>query len=207
MIDDFMGKGKTSFAIQFINENPDYSYIYCTPFLDEVDRISASCPDANFAAPTFFNGRKIDDFNALLMDGRNIVVTHATFTNATDDTLEYLKLGGRLSGAAALAGNILSIKPVVTIEDGEVKVIGKARGSKNGNNMLIQITKDLGGVDFSMPLCFGYSGLTDEMLQKYISDGATLYEGKTDKLNIVSVGPTIGTYTGPGAIAVAFFHP
>ncbi|MCR5395841.1 MAG: DegV family protein [Lachnospiraceae bacterium] len=126
---------------------------------------------------------------------------------AVFDTLEYLKLGGRLSGAAALAGNILSIKPVVTIEDGEVKVIGKARGSKNGNNMLIQITKDLGGVDFSMPLCFGYSGLSDEMLQKYISDGAALYEGKTDKLNIVSVGPTIGTYTGPGAIAVAFFHP
>jgi len=91
VIDDFMGKGKTSFAIQFINEHPDFSYIYCTPFLDEVDRIKDSCPEANFAAPTYFNGRKIDDFNALIMDGRNIVVTHATFTNATDDTVEYLK--------------------------------------------------------------------------------------------------------------------
>ncbi|MCR5546004.1 MAG: DegV family protein [Lachnospiraceae bacterium] len=121
------------------------------------------------------------------------------------DTLEYLKLGGRLSSAAAFAGNMLSIKPVVTIEDGEVKIVGKARGSKNGNNMLIQLTKDLGGVDFTKPICFGYSGLTDEMLHKYIKDSASLYEGKIDEFNIISVGPTIGTYTGPGAIAVAFF--
>ena len=91
VVDDFMGKGKTSFAIQTINEHLNCSYVYCTPFLDEVDRIKRSCPEADFAAPTFAKGRKIDDFNALLMDGRNIVVTHSTFTNATDDTVEYLK--------------------------------------------------------------------------------------------------------------------
>ena len=52
------------------------------------------------------------------------------------DTLEYLKRGGRISKTAALAGNLLSIKPVITIADGEVAVLGKARGSKNGCNML-----------------------------------------------------------------------
>ena len=50
------------------------------------------------------------------------------------DTLEYLKRGGRISKTAALAGNLLSIKPVITIADGEVAVLGKARGSKNGCN-------------------------------------------------------------------------
>ena len=52
------------------------------------------------------------------------------------DTLEYLKRGGRISKTAALAGNLLSIKPVIAIVDGEVAVLGKARGSKNGCNML-----------------------------------------------------------------------
>ena len=52
------------------------------------------------------------------------------------NTLEYLKLGGRISAAAAFAGGLLSLKPVLTIEDGVVKILGKARGSRNGNNML-----------------------------------------------------------------------
>lgn len=124
---------------------------------------------------------------------------------AVFDTLEYLKLGGRLSGAAAFAGNMLSIKPVITIADGVVRVIGKARGSKNGNNMLMQQVSNSGGIDFSLPVCLGYTGLSDDMLQKYVRDSASLYEGKTESLNIVSVGSTIGTYAGPGAIAVAFF--
>ncbi|MBR6767845.1 MAG: DegV family protein, partial [Clostridia bacterium] len=44
------------------------------------------------------------------------------------DTLEYLRKGGRVSGAAALVGGVLSIKPVIAIENGEVVVVGKARG-------------------------------------------------------------------------------
>ena len=69
------------------------------------------------------------------------------------DTLEYLKLGGRISSAAALAGGILSIKPVITIEKGEVAVVGKARGSKNGNNLLNQFIEKNGGIDFNRPIC------------------------------------------------------
>ena len=44
------------------------------------------------------------------------------------DTLEYLKKGGRISSAVAFAGELLSIKPVISVIDGEVKAIGKARG-------------------------------------------------------------------------------
>ncbi len=121
------------------------------------------------------------------------------------DTLEYLKLGGRISSAAAIAGGVLSIKPVITIEDGVVQVVGKARGSKNGNNMLKQyITKD-GGIDFDKPLCLAYSGLSDDMLKKYIEDSKEHYEGHEDSLEIAHVGAAIGTYAGPGAIAVAYF--
>ena len=71
------------------------------------------------------------------------------------NTLEYLKLGGRISAAAAFAGGLLSLKPVLTIEDGVVKILGKARGSRNGSNMLTEFTEKLGGIDFDRPFCFG----------------------------------------------------
>lgn len=121
------------------------------------------------------------------------------------DTLEYLKLGGRISSAAAFAGTMLNLKPVLTIEEGVVKVLGKARGSRNGNNMLTEWANKL-GIDFDRPVCFAYSGFDDTMLKKYIHDQKDLYEGHLEELQIAVAGATIGTYAGPGAIAVAFFE-
>ena len=121
------------------------------------------------------------------------------------DTLEYLKRGGRVSASVALVGGLLAIKPVVAVRDGEVVVLGKARGSKNGNNLLVQEIQKT-GVDFSRPYKLGYAGLDDVLLQKYIADSATLWEGHVDQLPTGTVGGTIGTHVGPGAIAVAFFQ-
>lgn len=123
------------------------------------------------------------------------------------DTLEYLKKGGRISAATALAGSLLSIKPVVTIKNGEIVMVGKARGSKQGNNLLRQLIEKAGGIDFNRPYCLAYSGLSDTLLQKYIADSADLWQGHTDRLPISTVGCVIGTHVGPGAIAVAFFEP
>ena len=121
------------------------------------------------------------------------------------DTLEYLKRGGRVSASVALVGGLLAIKPVVAVQEGEVVVLGKARGSKNGNNLLIQEIQKT-GVDFSRPYKLGYAGLNDSLLQKYIADSAALWEGHTGSLPTGTVGGTIGTHVGPGAIAVAFFR-
>ena len=121
------------------------------------------------------------------------------------DTLEYLKKGGRISAATALAGAVLNIKPVIAVVDGQVTVLGKARGSKNGNNKLMELVQQNGGIDFDRPFVLGYSGLSDTLLQKYIKDSSALYEGKTDNLPIAAIGSTIGTHVGPGAVAVAFF--
>ena len=120
------------------------------------------------------------------------------------DTLEYLKKGGRISSAAALAGSILSIKPVIAIQNGEVVVLGKARGSKQANNLIVEQIHAAGGIDFSMPYFLGYAGLSKDLIQKYIEDNAALWENETDYLPVDSVGGTIGTYAGPGAIGVAF---
>ena len=122
------------------------------------------------------------------------------------DTLEYLKKGGRISAATALAGSLLSIKPVVAVEEGAVAMVGKARGSKQGNNLLRQLVENCGGIDFDKPFCLAYSGLSDAMLNKYIADSAELLGGHEAQMQIATVGATIGTHGGPGAIAVAFFQ-
>ncbi len=121
------------------------------------------------------------------------------------DTLEYLKKGGRISAAVAFAGGVLNIKPVVCVDKGEIKMLGKARGSKQGNNLLVQEIEKAGGVDFSKPLLLGYSGLTDALLHKYIDDSKELWTHAKNELNISVIGSVIGTHVGPGAIAVAFF--
>lgn len=125
---------------------------------------------------------------------------------AVFDTLEYLKKGGRISGAAATVGSMLSIKPVISIVDGAVAVLGKARGSKNGNNMLREYVKQAGGINWDYPVCLAYSGLSDVLLQKYIADSSELYEGHEEEFRVTHVGATIGTYAGAGAIALAFFQ-
>ena len=121
------------------------------------------------------------------------------------DTLEYLKRGGRISKTTAFAGGLLSIKPVVELRDGAVEILGKARGSKQGNNLLIKEIEQSGGVDFSMPLLLGYTGLSDALLQKYIEDSAELWQGNIEELHTTAVSSVVGTHTGPGVVAAAFF--
>ena len=121
------------------------------------------------------------------------------------DTLEYLKRGGRISKTVAFAGGLLAIKPVVCLKDGDIVILGKARGSKQGNNLLVSAIENVGGVDFTKPLLLGYTGLSDLLLQKYIEDSKALWENGTEALNTTVIGSVIGTHAGPGAVAVAFF--
>ena len=121
------------------------------------------------------------------------------------DTLEYLKKGGRISSGAAFLGNVLSIKPVIAIVDGEVSFLGKARGSKQGNNFLIQQVDTYGGIDYSLPVLLGYTGCSTVLMDKYIKDSSSLWEGRIPVPDVIQVGATIGTHIGPGGITVAFF--
>ena len=84
-------------------------------------------------------------------------------------------------------------------------MLGKARGSRNANNLLAQQIDAAGGVDFSMPYALAYSGLDDTLIRKYIDDNEHLWKNHTEKLEIGLVGSTIGTHAGPGVIAVSFF--
>lgn len=121
------------------------------------------------------------------------------------DTLEYLKRGGRISKLTAFAGAVMNIKPVISVECGEISVLGKARGSKQGNNLLVQEIEKSGGADFGKPVLLGYTGLSDMLLLKYIEDSRHIWEGCLNNIRYTPVGSVIGTHAGPGAIAAAFF--
>ncbi len=146
------------------------------------------------------SGKTAEEIAEILNKERENIIVVALL-----DTLEYLKKGGRISATAALAGALLNIKPVVSLTGGEIKVLGKARGSKQGNNFLVTEIEKAGGIDFNKPLLLGYTGLSDALLNKYIEDSANLYEGKTEKLSTTQIGSIVGTHAGPGAVAVAFF--
>ena len=121
------------------------------------------------------------------------------------DTLEYLKKGGRVSKTVAFAGSVLNIKPVLSVVDGEINMLGKARGSKMGNNLLVQEIEKAGGIDFAKPVMLGYSGLSDALLLKYIEDSKHIWEGNLDEVRYTTIGSVIGTHAGPGAVIIAFF--
>lgn len=121
------------------------------------------------------------------------------------DTLDYLKMGGRVSKTVAFAGTLLNIKPVLSVVDGQILMLGKARGSKQGNNLLVQEIEKAGGVDFSKPFLLGYTGISDALLLKYMEDSRFLWQEQAERLRYTSIGSVIGTHAGPGAVAVAFF--
>jgi DegV family protein with EDD domain len=121
------------------------------------------------------------------------------------DTLEYLQKGGRVSKTVALAGTMLNIKPVLSVIDGEISMLGKARGTKIGNKMLIQEIEKAGGMDLNKPILYGYTGISDEMMAKFIEDSRCLWETALDNVRFTTIGSVIGTHAGPGAVAAAFF--
>ena len=145
-------------------------------------------------------GKNAEEITAILEEQKKKIIIVALV-----DTLEYLKKGGRISKAVAFAGGVLNIKPVLSVIDGEINMLGKARGSKMGNNLLVQEIDKAGGIDFSKPVLLGYSGISDALLQKYIEDSRYIWEGNLDEVRYTTVGSVIGTHAGPGAVVVAFF--
>ena len=145
-------------------------------------------------------GKKAAEIALILEEEKKKIVVVALV-----DTLEYLRKGGRISKAVAFAGGVLNIKPVLSVIDGEINMLGKARGSKMGNNLLVQEIDKAGGIDFTKPVLLGYSGISDALLLKYIEDSRHIWEGNLNEVRYTSVGSVIGTHAGPGAVVVAFF--
>ena len=121
---------------------------------------------------------------------------------ASIDTLEYLKKGGRISATTALAGELLSIKPLISVIEGEVKMVGKAIGLRRAYVSLDKMIAEA-NPDYSLPYCFIYSGVVDTNLQKYLE--LSNLKDQFEKRDIKQIGSTIGTHIGSGATGMVFF--
>jgi len=113
------------------------------------------------------------------------------------DTLEYLEKGGRIGKASALIGSILSLKPILTVEDGIVGTFGKARTFTKAMNSLEEAIKGFTPVSDASVFYSTDKGVADDMIDRL--SGIV----EPDKLVVSRIGPTVGTYAGPKAIAVA----
>lgn len=121
------------------------------------------------------------------------------------NTLKYLKKGGRLSSVAAIAGELLFVKPIMKISEGVIKTLGNAIGAKKANALMNKMIEHT-GINFDKPYCLVWSGLDDSGIDKYIKESKSIWEKHTNKISKYLIGSTIGTHVGPGVIGFAFFE-
>ena len=119
------------------------------------------------------------------------------------DTLEYLKKGGRISSTTAIAGELLSIKPIIGVVDGEVKMSSKTVGLRRAYKAL-DLFIDGKEIDFNLPYCFVYSGTDKTNLLNYLE--VSSHKNQFTKIDINQIGSTIGTQVGCGAVGIVYFQ-
>lgn len=119
------------------------------------------------------------------------------------ETLDYLKKGGRIGGAAALFGSLLQIKPILTVEDGKTTVFTKVRTKKKAidkivNTVLEQNSKSpIKGIIVHHINCESEGQELADRLKNSLG---------LDNVKIQSIGPIIGLHVGPGSIGVAYHY-
>ena len=126
---------------------------------------------------------------------------HLHLVAAIDD-LKYLRKGGRLPAAVAVAGGMLGIKPLITIQDGKVAMAGKARGLPGAYVALFKKVEEMGGINPAFPALAGYTVSPREVtpIQTYLRDNL-----QQEDLLVRQIGCVIGTHADPGAFGIAFF--
>jgi DegV family protein with EDD domain len=179
----------------------------CNSALMAKDMLEAKCPV------------EVVDSEAVSMGLGLIVIVAATMANAGEsidkivketkktipkthlwalfDTLKYLLLGGRIGKAKALLGSILSVKPILTIKDGELVPAGQARTRAKGIDKLFEFAQNAKNIQ---DLAVVYSTTPDEA-QNLAERLGSIFERK--RIKIARVGPALGVHTGPGALIVA----
>ncbi|MFP5285190.1 MAG: DegV family protein, partial [Thermoanaerobaculia bacterium] len=120
------------------------------------------------------------------------------------DTLEYLARGGRIGKARALVGNILGIKPILGVVDGEVTAVDRVRGGRAAHPRLIELFKQR--VDPGRPVVVGIAHakapVWADRLRELIEKSFQVSE-----IFIAEMGPVVAANAGPGTVGAVFFQP
>ncbi|HEX4866704.1 MAG TPA: DegV family protein [Acidimicrobiales bacterium] len=147
------------------------------------------------AAEAAASGASTDDVAALVED-----LAQRTHVLGALDTLDNLKKGGRVGGAAALVGSLLSIKPILDISSGTVEEAGKARTRRKALEVLRDRVAEAGAVEH-LTVSHGFAPDVEDMLDLL----APLYP--RDQIRVGHIGPVIGTHGGPRVMGVTWVAP
>jgi len=113
------------------------------------------------------------------------------------DTLKYLALGGRIGKVQALLGSVLSVKPMLTIKDGELVPAGRVRSRTKGIDRLFDFVKN--AVDIQ-DLAIVYNTTPDEA-QTLVGRMGSVFP--KERIRLARLGPALGVHAGPGILFVA----
>ncbi len=114
------------------------------------------------------------------------------------DTLEFLKRGGRIGGAAAFLGGILDLKPFITLQDGVVAAAGRVRTRSKALAALTSKIAEVAPTVTAVAILHGSATDADEF------EGAIRAVVPDVEPLVAELGPVVGTHTGPGTIGVAY---
>lgn len=181
-------------SAQIASSLVDYDKIYL------IDGLSATLGNqllVRLAVELRDEGRSAGEIVSILEDEK-----HKVRLLAVVDDLKYFRKGGRLSGAEAFAGTLLGIKPVVGMKNGQVGLVGKARGMPGAYVALFKLLDQEGGLDPDKRYLVGYAAhhRAVEPIQKYLIGNLHLPAAE-----VFHIGPVIGTHAGPGAAGIAYF--
>lgn len=112
------------------------------------------------------------------------------------DTLEYVRRGGRIGGARAMLGNMLSVKPIVSLKDGEVVPVEQPRTRSKAYARIAQLLAEAGKIEH-----VSIAEASEEVGQQLAQAVKAVYSGE---LPIYRLGAVLGTHTGPGTAAIAY---
>lgn len=117
------------------------------------------------------------------------------------DTLEFLHKGGRLSRSSAILGSLLKFKPLITLKDSAIAVVGKERGSNKGIAKLLELIDEFGAIDTAYPIYFGYTAedSTASLFQEKVVEKYGL-----EQVHRYPVGCVVGAHVGPGASVITY---
>lgn len=163
--------------------------------LDSTSITSGLGTQVLLAAQAAAGGASADDVVALVEE----LVTRTHVVGALD-TLDNLKKGGRIGGAQALLGSLLSIKPIVDISTGKVEEAGKARTRRKALQVLSEKVREAGAVEH-LCVTHGLAPEVDEMLDLLGE------HHPRDQIRVGHIGPVIGTHGGPRVMGVTWLDP
>lgn len=122
---------------------------------------------------------------------------------AVVDTLKYLHKGGRLPAAVSIAGELLKVKPIISLRDGELGLVGKGVGARGSLSALVKL---IGGElrhDTHLPVYYGYTA-DDTLCRELIAQCAAAFG--PHRHEVYPVGAVIGTHVGPGAAVIVYLE-